>query len=594
MNMTDKSRATALCICALASLVMLTLARPALAEARMAGSRPPDGPRIALVVGNGEYEAITSLANPVSDANLMAAALEETGFEVTLLINADQNAMKRGIADFGRKLRSSGPDSTGLFYYAGHGVQSQGSNYLLPVDGNIQDEADLDLAGVEADWVLKQLFSARNRTNIVILDACRNNPFAALGGGMGDQGLAEMKAPTGTFISYAAGPGDVALDGTDGNSPFTRAIAAGVNVEGAPIEQVFKQVRVDVLKETSGMQTPWDSSSLTGDFFFKAAEPMSEDELAARQLWDSVRLTADPVQVMLFLRAYPNSAHGADARALLKKAMAKELEVAEARVAVAPAPDPAPVAEGPSPREIELIEKAQISGTLEAYEAYSAEFPDGGFASLAVAEIDALKKKAAKALTAAAPAPAAPDPAPVVEGPSPREIELIQKAQISGTLEAYEAYSAEFPDGVFASLAVAEIDALKKKAATTVTAAAPAPAAPEPPQETQVAAAVPLPGADGETITFLTPLTRGAKPVAGRTIAEIIEGSPLYPPVEGLPESYWKDQKCSNCHKWTQARLCEQGNTYLSLKGQIALGKDHPLGGSFKQTLREWAASGCK
>ena len=486
--------------------------------------------RIALVVGNGEYERIVTLENPTADATLIAESLEDVGFEVTLLIDADQDAMKRGIAQFGRSLREAGPDATGLFYYAGHGIEAQGSNYLLPVDGDIRDAADLDLVAVEADWVLRQLFSARNRTNIVILDACRNNPFGSMGGSSG--GLAEMKAPTGTFISYASAPGSVALDGEGSNSPFTLALSQGVLAEGAPIEQVFKQVRIDVLEQTGGLQTPWDSSSLTGDFFFRPAEPMSAEEVAAQQLWNSVRTTDDPVQLMLFLRAYPSSAYADEARAALTAAIEAELKPEE------PAAEPEPS-------------------------------------------------------QAAAPAPSR---APA--GPSERETALIERAQTTGALEDYEAYSKEFPAGVFASLAEAEIANLRAKSATAAAAPAPAPE-PVPEMETEVAPGVEIAtmespvGAEGP-ITFLSPLTRGAKNLEGRTIAQIIEGSPLFPPVEGLPDEYWKDAKCSNCHDWTKEALCDQGQTYLSLKGQSALGKEHPLGGSFKATLREWAGGGCQ
>ena len=360
--------------------------------------------RIALVVGNGEYERIVTLENPTADASLIANSLEDVGFDVTLLIDADQDAMKRGIAQFGRSLREAGPDATGLFYYAGHGIEAQGSNYLLPVDGDIRDTADLDLVAVEADWVLRQLFSARNRTNIVILDACRNNPFDSLGGSSG--GLAEMKAPTGTFISYASAPGSVAMDGEGSNSPFTLALSQGVLAEGAPIEQVFKQVRIDVLEQTGGKQTPWDSSSLTGDFFFRPSEPMSAEEVAAQQLWNSVRTTDDPVQLMLFLRAYPSSAYADEARAALTAAIEAELTpqepAAEPEPSQAAAPAPAAAPAGPSERETALIERAEATGALEDYEAYSKEFPAGVFASLAEAEIANLRAKSATATATAA------------------------------------------------------------------------------------------------------------------------------------------------------------------------------------------------
>lgn len=224
--------------------------------------------RIALIIGNGAYEAVGKLPNSVADANLMAATLQGVGFDVTLLIDANQNSMKRGIADFGRALRKAGPDTVALFYYAGHAVQSFGNNYLLPVDSAIGDQADLDLVGVEAGWVLRQLYSARVNTNIVILDSCRNNPFSSIAG-FDEQGLAEMSAPTGSFIAYSTAPGSVALDGAVGrNSPYTEALATEIRSEPQSIEQLFKRVRIKVLETTKGAQTPWESSSLTSDFNF--------------------------------------------------------------------------------------------------------------------------------------------------------------------------------------------------------------------------------------------------------------------------------------------------------------------------------------
>jgi hypothetical protein len=270
--------------------------------------------RIALVVGNGAYTTVSGLANPPSDADLMAGTLRGLGFEVTVLRDSTKAAMSRAVADFGSALRAAGPEATGLFYYAGHGVQSFGRNYLLPVDVAISNAADLDLVAVDAESVLRQMASARNKTNIFILDACRNNPFATLPD-LGDNGLAEMKAPTGTFLAYATAPREVALDGTDGNSPFTKALAAMMVTQGMPIEQVFKEVRVAVLDATGGRQTPWDTSSLTEDFTFAAA---ASDEVA---LWDTVRVSGDPVQIKLFLKAYPDTAFRAEAEVMLAAVM---------------------------------------------------------------------------------------------------------------------------------------------------------------------------------------------------------------------------------------------------------------------------------
>lgn len=368
--------------------------------------------RVALVVGNGAYKHVSGLDNPVSDSQLMAASLEASGFDVMLVTDGDQTGMKQAIADFGRKLRAAGPETTGLFYYAGHGVQSQGNNYLLPVDGFIRDEADLDLVGVEAEWVLRQLYSARIRTSIVILDACRDNPFEALNGRL-KEGLAEMKAPTGSFISYATAPGNVALDGLEGNSPFTAALARNMSVPNTPIEAVFKNVRIEVLEKTQGAQTPWDSSSLTGDFFFQEAEAKPDANLAATNLWNSVKATEDSVQVMLFLRAYPDSVHSQDARGLLLTLMDQELnnapKVEEPEVVEAPAPT------GPSPREMELFEAAQASGALEDLEAYIAEFPTGVFIDFAVSEIEAIRAKEEVQVAAAVPVEEPKEEEPVLE-----------------------------------------------------------------------------------------------------------------------------------------------------------------------------------
>jgi uncharacterized protein (TIGR01370 family) len=283
--------------------------------------------RIALVVGNGNYSSVSSLANPGRDATLIAETLGELGFEVTLLVDSNQVELRRGISQFGRELRDAGRDATGLFYYAGHGVQSFGTNYLLPIDISLSDAADLDLAAIEAESILQQMDSAKNRVNIVILDACRNNPFENIPA-FNDNGLAEMKAPTGTFLAYATAPGGVALDGLDGNSPFTRALAGEMTVPGVPIEQMFKQVRVAVLKDSGGRQTPWDTSSLTSDFTFAPRDLASPEEVAELQLWNSVRSTRDPAQLKLFLLAYPKSQFGQDVRKLLSEVIKVERSAA--------------------------------------------------------------------------------------------------------------------------------------------------------------------------------------------------------------------------------------------------------------------------
>ena len=361
--------------------------------------------RIALIVGNGSYASVTALDNPVPDAELMAQVLTERGFTVTVLTDADQITLNRGIAQFGRDLRNAGEDATGLFYYAGHAVQSFGSNFLIPTDADLTDAADLSLVAVPAQAVLRQMFSANNATNIMILDACRNNPFEAIPD-LNDNGLAEMKAPTGTLLSYSTAPGAVALDGTGENSPFTKALARSIPTAGVPIEQVFKNVRVEVIAETNGQQTPWETSSLTGDFFFEAAAELSAEELAEQQTWESIKFSSDPVPVLLFIRGYPNSVHIPEARALLARIIDSELEPAaaptapavieaEPQVVEAPTPAPAPVSPETFESEQAAILQAQSTGAGEDYQAYLDAYPNGTYAELARFELDILATKAA-------------------------------------------------------------------------------------------------------------------------------------------------------------------------------------------------------
>ncbi len=242
--------------------------------------------RIALVIGNSAYES-GPLPNPANDAKLMSEALTGLGFEVIARRNADQITMKRAIQEFGARLEKAGPDSVGLFYYAGHGVQLNGRNYLIPTTARIEREGDVEIEAVSADWVIEQMRFARNRLNIVVLDACRNNPFTRSMRGV-DHGLATMDAPAGILIAYSTAPGQVAADGNGANSPYTEALTHAIREIHEPVEQVFKRVRVGVMGATSGKQVPWESSSLTGDFYF--AVPST----AALQTRNSVASSAAP------------------------------------------------------------------------------------------------------------------------------------------------------------------------------------------------------------------------------------------------------------------------------------------------------------
>jgi len=220
--------------------------------------------RVALVIGNGRYKA-SPLRNPVNDAKAMAETLGEVGFEVTSKYNLAQKELKRAIKAFGKKLKKGG---VGLFYYSGHGMQVNGTNYLIPVDAEVESEADVDIEAVPVGAVLARMQGARNRLNIVILDACRNNPFAT-SFRSASKGLSFMNAPSGTLIAYATAPGSVAADGDGENGVYTFQLLRHMTEPDLTIEQVFKKVRSAVKNSTGGNQIPWESTALEGEFCFK-------------------------------------------------------------------------------------------------------------------------------------------------------------------------------------------------------------------------------------------------------------------------------------------------------------------------------------
>jgi uncharacterized caspase-like protein len=226
--------------------------------------------RHALVIGNASYTH-GALKNPVNDARAIARELGASGFKVSLVENATQTGMQRAIRDFGDQLAKGG---VGLFYYAGHGIQTKGRNYLVPVNADIGREYEIEYSSVDVNMVLAMMDAAKNPLNIVILDACRNNPFAR-SFRVSSTGLAPMDAPAGTFIAFATAPGAVANDGTGENGIYTKHLLGNIRTPGLPIEHLFKQVRNGVMAETKGEQIPWESSSLRGDFAFRAGPSAS-------------------------------------------------------------------------------------------------------------------------------------------------------------------------------------------------------------------------------------------------------------------------------------------------------------------------------
>lgn len=256
-------------------IVALVLAA-ALAQVALA-----DTPKkVALVVGNSDYVNEPHLKNPANDAKAMAAALRDKGFEVIEVENATKAEFENAIGRFGDELAEG---STGLFFYAGHGMQVDGRNFLLPVDAKIQREERVRIEAINADDVISQMTDAKARVSMVILDACRNNPFEhrfrSVGGG-----LAQMNAPEGTFIAYATAPGSIAADGTGDHGAYTQALLEAMQQPGLKVEDVFKTVRINVSRTTKGIQVPWESSSLTGDFYFTPAASSSTDLAAQAEL----------------------------------------------------------------------------------------------------------------------------------------------------------------------------------------------------------------------------------------------------------------------------------------------------------------------
>ncbi len=279
----------------LAFLVFLT-AISLNAQNRQLTQKKPDiskAARIALVIGNGEYTNARKLTNPVNDANDMAKTLNELGFEVISGTNLNLQQMTEKVREFGDKLKVSG--GVGLFYYAGHGIQVNGRNYLIPVNADITREDEIDFAALNFDLILRKLATANNGLNIVVLDACRNNPFArSWSRDAGDGGLAQVTAPTGTFIAYATSPDRTASDGTGRNGLYTAELLKHIKQPNLKIEEAFKQVTIAVDQKSDGKQVPWTSSSLRGEFYFlfdkslavNSPKPTAEKLPSAEQVFE--------------------------------------------------------------------------------------------------------------------------------------------------------------------------------------------------------------------------------------------------------------------------------------------------------------------
>ncbi len=228
--------------------------------------------RYALVIGNASYaKNIGELRNPVNDATDMARELERSNFQVQLLTNATYGQIRAELLKFKEKLDEGDRDNTvGLFYFAGHGLRHEDENYLVPVDAIIEFEDDIRRYCFPVQkMVLANMERSKSRMNILILDACRNNPFPSLTRSLGDQGLTEIKEARGSFIAFATAPGEVAQDGVGRNGLYTQELLRAMRKRGLTLEQVFKEVRLNVLRLSGEKQKTWDNSNVSGEFYFK-------------------------------------------------------------------------------------------------------------------------------------------------------------------------------------------------------------------------------------------------------------------------------------------------------------------------------------
>lgn len=269
-------------------------------------------PRLALVMGNGAYRSGRSLKNPANDARAMSALLTEQGFEVVQVLDGTRQQMLDAVAQAQAKLQGS--KGVGLLYYAGHGVQLSERNFLIPVDAKIGKAADVSAQAVDVQAVINAYRQAGCRMNILVLDACRDDPFGAAS----LKGLAPLDAPAGTFIAYATAPGNVAEDGEgQGNGLYTAFLLQELKRPGAKIEEVFKRVRYQVRQKSEGRQIPWESTSLEEEFSFSdgrlvapvapTVESVQRDYPVALEAWKRIADSKDVADYFDFLQRFPSS-----------------------------------------------------------------------------------------------------------------------------------------------------------------------------------------------------------------------------------------------------------------------------------------------
>jgi len=299
-----------------------------------AQAQAPIDLRVALVIGNAAYVA-APLANPINDAKAMSAVLRAMGFVVVEAHDASKVQMQAALGEAARLLK--GKNAVGMLYYAGHGLQLDWRNYMLPVDVELRGAADVPAQTIDVQAVLEAFRVSGNRMNILVLDACRDNPFAATTSG---KGLAQMDVPPRTLLAYATAPGNVAEDGssTGGNGLYTRHLVRELGQPGAKIEDVFKRVRLQVRRESEGRQVPWELTSLEDDFYFDPKAQRAPQEsweksfVVEKADWDRIKESSRPDDFFAYLQKYPSGS-------LAEQAQFRLDQLQKARIEVQPGPD---------------------------------------------------------------------------------------------------------------------------------------------------------------------------------------------------------------------------------------------------------------
>ena len=324
--------------------------------------------RVALVIGEGQYQAVPALPNPPNDATDVAEALRSLGFQTTLKLDLGLDGMKKAIADFAAASENA---DVSLFYYGGHGVQLSQHNYLIPVDAKLHSADDIRKATVPFDDLLDALSKSKGQ-HLIFLDACRNNPIKDPNAPVTGKGLAEAGKRAGFLTVFATQPDNVALDGAGRNSPFADALLKHMATPGTDISSMIIEVRSDVIGATGGQQVPFENSSLTKQFFF--AGDAQAGATPETLMWRLAAAQRDPSLLQIYLDKYPNGAHAGDARSLLSDA--------------GPAPTPVkPV----SSVEDDLWSLALASRSPDLAELYAARYPKGAHAAEAQHLLDTLK-----------------------------------------------------------------------------------------------------------------------------------------------------------------------------------------------------------